>query len=123
MNWKTFGKNTIKFFIIALVVITPFLVFAKLAPDCGLNRPCNQSDLTSMIGKIINFMIYAIAIPATVVMALWGGFKAMTSGGDPKKHQEGIKTLTQAAIGLAISLLAWLIVDTVIKILTGGNVS
>jgi hypothetical protein len=39
-------------------------------------------------------------------MVLWGGFKMMTSSGDPEKFSSGKKTLLYAAVGFVVVLLA-----------------
>ncbi len=39
-------------------------------------------------------------------MVLWGGYKVMTSAGDPKKYTEGGKVILYAAVGYGILLLA-----------------
>jgi len=43
------------------------------------------------------------------VMLLIGGFKYMTSGGDPKASEQAKGTMTSALLGLILLILAWLI--------------
>ncbi len=65
----------------------------------------NCSDLGCPIDKVLN-ILFTIAIPLTTIMVLWGGFKIVTSAGDPEKAKEGRKTILYAAAGFAVILLA-----------------
>jgi hypothetical protein len=67
-----------------------------------------------------------MGILATIalVICLYGWFKMVTSAGDEKKYGEWLKVLKNAAIGLAIIGLSWMIVSVIfwfIKTLWGGN--
>jgi hypothetical protein len=48
-----------------------------------------------------------------LAMALFGGFKMVTAAGDDGKYKEGFKVLKQAAIGLVVVGLSWIIVSTI----------
>jgi hypothetical protein len=48
-----------------------------------------------------------------LVICIRGGFQMVTAAGDDGKFKKGQGVLKQAAIGLAIILLAWLIVSVV----------
>lgn len=78
-------------------------VFAKNELD--LPNPLGCNDGICVTTKIINF-IFIIAAPICAIMVLWGGFKMMTSSGDPEKFSSGKKTLLYAAIGFVVVLLA-----------------
>lgn len=68
-------------------------------------------------------VLFQLGIVAAVVMFIWGGFKIMTAGGDPGKVTEGRNILRGAAVGVAIMLGAWLIIDTLLTILSGGSLN
>ena len=55
-------------------------------------------------------------------MFIVGGFKYVTSGGDPKKVQAAQATLTYAILGLVLALLAWFILVFIEKF-TGVKVT
>ncbi len=59
---------------------------------------------------------------ALFVMLLIGGFKYLTSGGDPKAAEEAKKTLTYA-IGGVVLLAASFLVLQLIQDITGANVT
>ena len=89
------------------------------ADDISLSNPLSCDDLTCVAGKIVSFL-YTIAIPITVIMVLVGAFQMMTSGGDPQKFSDGRKTITYAAIGFAVILIAGSLV-TLIKNILGAS--
>jgi hypothetical protein len=50
-------------------------------------------------------------------MALFGGFKMVTAAGDDGKYKEWFKVLKQAAIGLVVVGLSWIIVSAIFSII------
>ncbi len=85
-----------------------------LGNNCAYGNETFQSILTNVIA-----FLSGIAIPITVIMVLVGAFQMMTSSGDPEKFTQGRKTLTYAAIGFAIAILASGITSLINNILTG----
>ena len=79
------------------------------------------SDLTIYFGNILEAMIPLIGLIA-FIMILLGGFKILTSGGDPKGLQGGRQTITLAVAGLALAIISWLIL-LLIENLTGSPVT
>ena len=79
------------------------------------------SDLTIYFGNILEAMIPLIGLIA-FIMILLGGFKILTSGGDPKGLQGGRQTITLAVAGLALAVISWLIL-LLIENLTGSPVT
>jgi len=118
--------------IILISLLLPLLTPAKLdenftniwtgTGDCNLSTSKVGCTLTDgyVVGANILKFLFALAIPITVGMFVWGGIQLMTSGasgGDTKKAKE---TMKNAIIGLVIALAAVLIVNLVKKILTGS---
>jgi hypothetical protein len=66
-------------------------------------------DLLHSIVNIISLLVGAIAI----IMIIVSGFKYITSGGDSAKVSSAKNTLIYAMIGLAVAVLAQLIVNVV----------
>ena len=52
---------------------------------------------------------------------IWGGYKYITSEGDPSKVQIGKKIITGAVIGLIITISASVISDTIVNVISGVN--
>src|SRR3989344_874079 len=75
------------------------------------------------IGGVISFLVAAVLILAGVLfffMLVIGGFKFITSGGDPKKVAEAQGVLTWAVGGLVFIAIAYLILR-LIAVFTGVN--
>jgi hypothetical protein len=79
------------------------------------------SNLSCLFQNVVK---YALGFAGIVlfVMLLVGGFKFITSGGDPKAVEGAKKTLTYAIAGLIIILISFLILVLISKI-TGVNVT
>lgn len=79
------------------------------------------ADLGTVFGNVVK---YALGFAGIVlfIMLLVGGFKFITSGGDPKAVEGAKKTLTYAIAGLIIILISFLIL-VLIQRITGVNVT
>jgi len=87
----------------------------------GTAKPeCSMCDLFQLAQNVYNFVIVFAFILALAAL-VWAGFKMMTSAGDPAKYKDAVRKIRTILIGLAILLLAGLIVDTVLKVLVGGS--
>lgn len=71
--------------------------------------------------NVANFLFVDIAIPLSVIMVLVGAFQMMTSAGEPEKISQAKKTMTYAAIGFGIALVAGGITTLLKSILTGSS--
>ena len=101
--------------------------FLGLTPwDCGVNIT-NEEELKTGIWQIVaNVAVDVAVIAAYLVLGyvIYGGYLYIFSSGDPGKVANGKKTLVQAFIGLAIVMLANLILGTIRIVLvasTGGE--
>ena len=79
------------------------------------------SDLSIYFGNILEATIPLIGI-ISFIMILAGGFKILTSGGDPKGMAGGKQTITLAVAGIALSIISWLVL-VVISNITGVDVT
>lgn len=79
------------------------------------------SDLQTLIGNVIGYALGFAGIVLFVLLIV-GGFKFITSGGDPKAVEGARKTLTSAIAGLVIILISYLIL-VLIKNITGVDVT
>lgn len=79
------------------------------------------SDLSTYFGNILEAIIPLIGV-VSFIMILAGGFKVLTSAGDPKGMAGGKQTITLAVAGIALAIISWLIL-VIIKNLTGVNVT
>jgi hypothetical protein len=74
--------------------------------------------LITVIKNAINWILGFLATIA-LILCLWAGFQMVTATGDEKKYENGLKILKQAAIGLAIIGLSWIIVSAIFWIIRG----
>ena len=77
-----------------------------------------QGNLITVIKTFINWILGLLSLVA-LVMLLFGGFKMVTAAGNETKYKEGFKVLKQAAIGLAVIGLSWLIVSFIFLLIGG----
>ncbi|MDO8557156.1 MAG: pilin [Candidatus Jorgensenbacteria bacterium] len=123
-----------KYLFIALAYFLPFVAGAQniwAGATCSSNPnapkittggptgPCSFCDGIIVTSNIINYMVQ-IAILVTIVMIVYGAILMMTSAGDTSRFGSGRSKITSAIIGLVIVVLAWLLVNEVFHILTGG---
>lgn len=79
------------------------------------------SDLPTYFGNILEAIIPLVGL-ISFVMILVGGFKILTSAGDPKGIGSGKQTITLAVAGIALAIISWLIL-VLVKNVTGVNVT
>lgn len=65
-------------------------------------------SLEGLFGNILGVVLSLVGL-VTFIMVLVGGFKYLTSGGDPKQTEAAKATLTSGIIGLALAIGAWFI--------------
>ena len=83
--------------------------------------PARLDQLPDYFGNILTAMIPLIGMLA-FIMILVGGFKILTSGGDPKGLQGGKQTIGWAVGGLVLAIVSWLVL-VLIENLTGAPVT
>jgi hypothetical protein len=125
---RTFGwfkriGGTALFFIFAAVAR---ITLAAGLVTCGndANSVCTWTDLmgsggNSLVSKVTKFALFDFAVPIAVGFIIWGGIKMITAGGNESRFADGKKIITGVLWGLLIAFSAWIIINTVIAILTG----
>jgi hypothetical protein len=113
-------------FIIIIVLsffIGNFLLYnaqaAGVVPCEGLD--CNFCDLFQLFKNVFDAVL-EITLAIATGFIVYGGILIMFSGTNSGWLAKGRKTVLHAVVGVAIALGAWLIVDTILKFLAGGNV-
>jgi Type IV secretion system pilin len=106
--------------------------YAQLELPATCNGPCpliaNPQNTfgkgTDLRGTIAGFILGAariltfLAVAVAIVYMIWGGYKWMDVN-DPKGAETGQKIVTNAAIGLAVTILAYTIVGLIAGALQG----
>ena len=88
----------------------------------GINVKCNFCTLGEMTNNLINWLFGFLIVLAVLVFA-FAGFRLVTSGGSTEAVTYAKQRFTYVVIGLLLMLAAWLIVDTVLKGLTGSGMN
>ena len=88
--------------------------------DTKLNTYGGDTNLEGNIINIINGVIGVLGLVCVVVMII-GGVNYMTSSGDAGKVKKAKDTILYGLIGLVVCVLAFAIVNFVIKNIIGGN--
>ncbi len=83
--------------------------------------PAKISDLSEIFGNVVSAVLGFAGI-ILFILLVSGGFKFITSGGDPKALEGAKKTITYAIGGLILLLLSFLIL-VLIKEITGVDVT
>ena len=90
---------------------------------CEVKKPSGDG-LPQFVWSIVLNILYDVMIMVgyiAIVMIAWGGYLYMFSRGMPDRAERGKKTLIAAVAGLAVAMLASVIMNTLVSILT--NVS
>lgn len=88
----------------------------------NLSAPTAAGNVVSDPSVIIRFAINGliiVGIVAALLFLLYGGIRWILSGGDKAKVDTARNTIVAAIVGLIIVILAWVIINTVVKLLTG----
>src|SRR3989338_2242834 len=101
-----------------LILLTPVLSLAQgLVPECPAGG-CGWNEFMALINKVINFILFYMAVPIAAIMFAYAGFLLVTAGGEAAGARTKAKSIfTNAAIGLILAVAAWLIIKTILAIL------
>lgn len=115
-----------KYYILNLLFLpNTALAQTNLAETSGLNRVVGRTNLIrggdpqSIIAGVINGLLGFLGMLFTILI-IYGGFKWMLARGSSQQVDEAKKVISNAAIGLAIVVLSYVIVYAVLQILEGG---
>lgn len=79
----------------------------------GSDSTCGESGVTKAIAEAVKILSFVAGV-AAIIAIIFSGFKYITSGGDSGKVANAKNTLIYAVIGIAVAVLAQLIVNIVI---------
>ena len=81
-----------------------------------------NTKLAGFVWVIILNLMYDASLVSSFVATgfiIWGGYKYITSEGDPSKVMSGKKIITAAVIGLVLTISASVISDTLVNVISG----
>lgn len=121
--------------IISLIIIAfPIFVYSAPSPDttnnktgityeCGDGKTagnCDFTDLVTATQRVVNIAVkYALFF--SVIVIAYAGFRYMKSGDNPGERTKANEMLKKVAIGIAVIMSAWLIVNLITVELLGKN--
>lgn len=88
--------------------------------DTFADNPSNKADLMGVVNTIINVIIGIVGFVA-VIMMIMGGISFITSQGDSAKVTKARNTILYGVVGLVVALLAFAIVNFVLKSVFNGT--
>lgn len=91
--------------------------------DAGPQGPCDLCDAIVIASNILGYMFDLVLFVLTPVFIAYGAFTLMVSQGNPTSISKGKKILSSTVIGLVITLIAWLIINTLFHIVTGSSMN
>lgn len=89
--------------------------------DDGIKWP-NTGDPIATIQNFVKGLLTLLGL-VMVAMALWGGWKILTSGSEDEGKEAGKKIIINAIIGIVVIFFAWTITNLVFNILSGDTIS
>lgn len=110
-------------FVLAILVI-PTLGFAQSPESSGI-VPCNGPECQAchfiQLGN--NLLRWTIGIMASVIalVFVFGGLRMVMSAGDTHAVSEARGMMTNSIIGFVILLAAWLVIDTLLKVVVNDS--
>ncbi len=114
------GIHASALFTLLLFLLGFDLSFAQgIVPNCQGDE-CNFSHFVQLAQNILDFLIKIVVVGSVIVFA-WAGFKYMTAGGNSSKIHEAHSIFKHVALGLILALVAWLIISTLLAVLTGKD--
>ena len=101
-----------------LILLMPVLSLAQgLVPECPAGG-CGWNEFMALINKVINFILFYMAVPIAAIMFAYAGFLLVTAGGEVAGARTRAKSIfTNTVLGLVIAVAAWLIISTILSIL------
>ena len=128
------------FVIVALGIVLGLTLFAYPPGEaraglvtCGLSRddpktpfvnesvPCTMCDLFIVGNNVFNFLVVQVALPLFILVVIVSGTVMLFAGANPSLKQRARGIFEAAIIGLAIVLLSWVIVNTLIVLFAGSD--
>ncbi len=93
-----------------------------LVPGCE-GQSCRACDLITLSQNIINFGVVFSVIVATLMFAYAGIMYVTAAGQGPEQIKKAHKVFINVLVGLLLVLLAWLLVNITLSVLSGNGLN
>ena len=119
-----YTRDMVRYGLIAVSYFFALPVYAAGLVPCGGNgeHECRLNDLIGMANGIVAYLLY-IGVFIGVVMISYAGFTLVVSQGNENAMEKAKSRVWNVVIGFVIILLAYLIIDTILYVLTGAGLS
>ena len=101
------------------IIFQSILLTALLSASPVFAQSADVSKVESFIKNIIQILV-ALASFIAAGFFVWGGIKYMTSSGNPESLDGAKKTILYSAIGLAVTLGAYVLMNIVTQVATSA---
>lgn len=101
-----------------IALFLPLITSAQGAPPIELENPIRAENLPELLSNILQAGMGIVGALALLVF-IYGGFRWLTSGGEPVKIQEGKDAMKWATVGLVVIFTSYALVRFVFSTLTG----
>lgn len=116
-----FQLNKKLLIIIIACLALPALALAGDSP--GFVNPLGDSNITvaKVLGNIITFLLGLVGLLGLIAL-IWGGLSYITALGDEKRATRAKTVIFWAIIGIAVAVLAYVIVQIVVTDFLGVSI-
>lgn len=106
---------------VAPEINSPIANYSGLVP-CGRDGQgaCQMCHTVQLVNGVTAWLVGILSIAAAIMFVI-AGFRLVTANGNPSVMQDAKNMITNVAIGFAIVLAAWLLIDLMMKTLLGGG--
>lgn len=115
-----------------LALLAPSLVLAqvdRIVPKCDSSVPyaekdkwCDFAAFVQLLNNLLKWMV-GISVPLATILIVYGGFIMITAPTDSGQRTKAKDIFWAAIVGLVAILAAYLVIDTILKQLTGKGIS
>ena len=109
-------KKALYLSVVGILFVVPVFAAAQIVPACDVD--CKWGDLITLGQNILDIII-TLAIIISAIMFAYAGFLMFTDGGNKKNLGTAKNIFFHVVVGLIIVLTAWLIINTILDVLTG----
>ncbi len=97
--------------------------FGPIVPTNAQACAAGWGSLAQLVNNAIAFLITLLVLFVAPFMIAWAGFLYVVSPGNPSMRSKASSILLNTAIGIAVALAAWLIVNAFLSALTTKGVA
>lgn len=110
---------------IIAVVLLSLLMLVQVAKAqggglVGCVNDCTLKQLVDVVIRVINYLL-SLAGFVAMIFIVWSGWGMVNSGGNEEKITAAKASFSNAIIGFFLILAAYVLLDAIINVLTGGS--